>query len=438
MSQFSYQTSLRVKKARLANKFGHFAQLVIRVVFTIILLLSLLIIFKGLIIGYSLAALALAISSFEIWLAWDLKHLEVKAGSLGNSTIALDQVLASDIVTKINLPISPKALWQTIASHWQAEFFLARFLLDPKVIEASLTDKTEDTNNIWQSAQELCQKLAINEINVGVITTAILITASKIQQYLLSLELDKPDIINGLEWQQRLIKRYFSAKQKPLFGGVARDWAAGFTPVLDQFGQNISLAIEKGKRDFSAEARTKVIEQMLLNLGRGDRTCLALVGEPGVGKSSLVYSLADKMIRGEAVPANLAFKQIVQLDAGLIAGFAKQAASLEAVIYSLVADSLHAGNIILFMDEAELFFTPGAGSIDLSQIFLQLLEQTKLSAIIAMAPADWQKFSTVSPALSAKFTKIEVSETDADETLKILEDIALPFEARSKTTLKGC
>jgi len=427
--QFSYRRSLRVKKAILAN---FLAKIIFLKIILIVFLatIGVLLLYKQQKFGYLLLALALADWMFFWWYQWDLKNLDYQT-VLGGSS--LDQILSSDIVGKISLPISPKQLLITLSDNWQTKFIFNHFLIDIDAVLTRLSDNPNETNQVFNVAYSLSEKFGKNLIDAGSLVTALIITSKQVEQYLISLKLSFDDILAGYSWQQRLISRLFKPKRKEVFGGIGRDWAAGFTPVLDMFGQNISSQIQKGKQDFSSLAHQEIIQQMITHLARPDRNSVVLVGDPGVGKTSLVYGLADRLIRGEESALNLAYKQIFSLNVGaILSAVEKGLTGLEDLIYQIFADLSHAGNMIVFLDEAQLFFGKGAGSIDISQVLLPLLEQSSFQMIVTATPEDWQKISASHPTFAQLFNRLDVPETDEAETISVLQDIAVWFELRSK------
>ncbi|MDP4038689.1 MAG: ATP-dependent Clp protease ATP-binding subunit [bacterium] len=430
--QFSFSNSLRVKRAKLAGLLGKIIPLKISFI-VILLIVGLLLLIKQQKIAYLPLALSLADFMLLLWYLWDLKNINEQSKLEGTH---LDQLLSSDIVNKISLPISPKDLLGKISGNWQANFIFTRFILDPNNLAQMLSLNPADSEIIFATAQQLARKFEKKVIDAGTILTALIITNKQIEKYLISMQLDFDDIVNGYEWQQRLINRFFAKKNKEVFGGIGRDWASGFTPILDQFGANISAQIQKGNQDFSSVTREDVIEQMEVNLSRPDRNSIALIGDPGVGKTSLVFGLADQLIRGREEAGNLAYQQVFSLNVGTILSAVQNGlAGLEDLIYRIFADLSHAGNMIIFLDEAQLFFSTGTGSVDISQVLLPLLEQNRFRMIVAVTPEDWQKISAARPTFSQMFNRIDINEPNEDEVVKILEDVAISFETRSKTTI---
>lgn len=430
--QFVFNKSLRVKRAKLSNLFAKIFAIKV-IIIVALLLVSILLLYQQQKIGYILIGLGLADLMALLWYLWDLKGIDSQTRLEGSN---LDQLLSADIVSKFYFPISSQEILAIISKNWQTNFIFSHFLLDYKTIESSLSNNLNDSNLVFATSFKLSQDYNKNLIDAGCLLVALMITNKQIESYLTTNKLGKDDIINGFSWMQRLIRRMSKSKQKEVFGGLGRDWASGFTPILDQFGVSISAQIQKGNLDFSDVEREDVLEQMEVNLARGGRNSIVLVGEPGVGKSSLVYGLADRLIRGREKNQALVYQQVFKLNVGAILSAVQNGlAGLEDLIYKIFADLAHAGNMIIYLDEAQLFFSEGTGSIDISQVLLPLLEQNNFRMIVSVTPEDWQKISANRPTFVQLFNRIDINEPQEAQVTSILEDSAAYMEIKSKNTI---
>ena len=109
--------------------------------------------------------------------------------------------------------------------------------------------------------------------------------------------------------------------------------------------------------------------------------------------------------------------------------------SVDSIIEEIIYDAVHARNIILFLDETQLFMEQGAGSVDISHILMQVLEQTHMPMIFALSQEDWHKFAATRPALLAQITKIELAELDERQIIRILQDFATPLESQANVVI---
>lgn len=429
--QYKLISTARVQKAKLARtatKKGLLFGLKLAAVLLAAAGVTLLII--GSPVGYFILALMLALTMPLAWFSWDLKELD-KNVQKNRDPHRLDQMLAPSIVYRFKLPLSPQDMWHALSGNWQHSFFINRYLLNTGTIDGLLSKAPADSDKIWQAAGMLRENYHEDYITAGMITTALLTTSPAVEQYLKSLNLANRDILNGLHWQENIIRRYLRSKPKSVFGGIGRDFAAGFTPTLDNFAHNISTEIQNGNLDFSSAARTNLLDQMEAHLARPNRNCVALIGETGVGKTELVYGLADRLIRGETGGV-LAYDQIVSLSPTAITASLERGFSLEQVMIRVMSDLAHAQNIILFLDDARIFFSNGPGALNISQIIFPILQQSKVRVMIAMTPADWHQLGTLYPALMQMFNAVHINEPDEETTVSILGDMAIAYEMPSK------
>jgi ATP-dependent Clp protease ATP-binding subunit ClpC len=435
MRPVTYKQSVRVKKAKLYNGLGKGSVKFIKIMSWILIvlppILAILLKIKPLV---AISSLGIAGLMFSIWTSWDLS----KTPAVYNTDLAeipLDNLLTSDIVFLLNDKLSPRQILSAIINNWQSKFILGRYQIDPNVLAGTLSDNPTDSAVLWNRAFELAGKVPIREISAGVIVVAMMLQNSSMEEWLQTNEMDIDDVMGGLMWEESLWQRELKPINSSTYGGIGRDWASGYTPILDKYGQNISLAIIDGNRDFSGVHRGHVIEQMLTNLTKSGRSNLAMVGEVGVGKTALVYALAEKLITGNDVPDALKYKQIVQIDSGLITSSVSKDLSLELVFNEIISNASRAGNIILYFDEAQLFFGKGGGAVDISGIILPALQSSGISIITSFSLDDWHKLSSVNPSLASMFSKIEVEPADRDQTIGILQDISIAFESRYDSTI---
>jgi ATP-dependent Clp protease ATP-binding subunit ClpC len=438
MSVVTYTKSIRVKKASFGGLFSKQLTKAIWLVGWLLFVGGILIIYLQYHLqikyGYSLVGLSLIIIAFAAWIKWDLSDIAAKVDLQENGDIALDKVLSADIVGKLNDKMTPKQIWQVIHNHWEVKFILLRYEISEKAISDIASDNVSDSMLIWHTSIQLVGQMPISEVTAGVILTSIIVSNPRITPVLNSLALDTEDIVQGLRWQESLLRRQMEPKQKSFFGGVGRDWASGFTPVLDQYGHNISIDIQKGNQDFSGVSRGHVLEQMAHSLARANRGSVAMVGDTGVGKKQLVYSLAESMIRGESEPS-LRYKQIIQIDPTIITASISETTRLEQIFEQIFYDAIKAGNIILFFDEAQLFFGNEPGTVNISKIMLPILEKYNLNVVLAINHEEWHKVTSSNPSLTQMFTRVEVTPTDQAQTISILQDMAVMFESKYKRAI---
>jgi ATP-dependent Clp protease ATP-binding subunit ClpC len=417
--------ALRVKLAKLSRFLRKSRLLALEFVCLAVTSFGIALLLLDVKIGYLLFVFAVIIGMVLIWNRWYLQNLPARFDTATIASGKLEQMLAADAAANMLWPASPQQLWQSLSPTWHVRFFVVRFGLDPASIETMLSKDQAHGQIVMQQAIQLSQKLGVNRLPAGAIVTALIITEPSLDAYLASLRIDKEDIISGLRWLGRIERIIEKLSNKSHFGGLARDWTAGYTPLLNQLGYNISREIQStASYHGETDIRDDVINQIISVLAAPGGNSLALVGETGVGKTLTVYALAERLLKGES--PSLRYHQVIRLDASAI--LAIQAGSLEQLLLKTVSEAVHAKNIILFLDEAQQFFSGGVGAVDISQLLLPILQHRQIRIIMSFTSNDWQKLKAANNSLIANLKYQALNEPDEAQTIHILQDHALLIE----------
>ena len=419
--------SLRSKKARLASMIkptGLWVLLVTAAGF------SLLGLYLGITNDNQLnqpAYLCMSISLFllviALWYRYDLSNNPVP--KVPNT---LDDILEPRLLAKLSKPVNPQTMWNAAINLGEGRFICNHLYISSKEVDGLLGSDEKSAETIWKAADYLREKTNSPLLNAGTLAAALLLTSPDVMKYLERLKINDDEVVEVHAWLQRLAQ--YLDQPKPYFGGVGRDWATGFTPTLDEFGQNISRGIERGRGGGHNLASNDKVSLIVHNLAEGNAN-VALVGSAGTGKTSLIYSVAEKLITGG--DKRLKYYQIVSLNASSI--LSRSGGNLERVILTMLAEAIHAKNIILFFDDAQLFFGQGTGAFDLSQILLPIMRNQRLKIIAAFTPGDFQRLKATNESLISGFSVININEPELPDTYKILEDFALILEHRANVLI---
>lgn len=416
--------SLRAAKARLARhigKTGYDAALALMLVFGITALIFYYFSLTHFI--YLSLAAALLCAMLIAWYKFDLQPLPQRGDSLTDR-------LSGDVLGRFNptRPLTPLILWQTIRTHWQSYFVLNHLLLSGGMIDTLLSDQRSDMPHVWAEAMRLQELTHSPAIEPGQLVAALLLTSPHAADYLTHAKIKPKDVELMVEWLGRLLD--VMRAEKPYFGGVGRDWANGFTPLLNHFGYNLSLAIEKHGAHFGWLTTSPGVGAIKNAFSQG-ASAVALIGEGGVGKTSHVQALAQLLLAEKHDPY-LSHRQIVELDPSVILSAARRPGELEDIVLRLVSETTHAGHIMLFLDDAQLFFSNGNGSFDLTGILLPVLQARSIQIIMAMTPHDYQQLKAHTPAFANLLVPVTLTEPAEADVLRIVEDAALSIEHRNK------
>jgi ATP-dependent Clp protease ATP-binding subunit ClpC len=343
----------------------------------------------------------------------------------------VDDILDVDILGVLPKDVSPKQLAEIVAGLGGGKFFALRFRLGDRFLSSLASSNPADTARVWQEAESLRTAQNLPAISTATLTAALIRTLPNVDQPLASVHLGLDDITAGVGWYTHLQALVAAHHTKKHDGGIGRDWAFGYTPLLDHFGHNLSLY--PGTLAADLPSRMALAGQMLHLLAQAGRHNVALVGGLGAGKSTVVHALAKKLLQADpSVPRELHFHQVISLDPSSLISQAKGRGELEELVQSICAEALHAKNIILFLDDAQLFFEDGNGAVNLSNVLMPMLEGGALQLVLAMDEQRWVKISQANPALTQHLNRVMVPPTDELETLLVMQDQAVMYEYQQK------
>jgi len=200
------------------------------------------------------------------------------------------------------------------------------------------------------------------------------------------------------------------------------------TPVLDNFGRDLTKYAEEGKLD-PVVGRQKEIERVSQILSRRKKNNPILVGEPGVGKSAIAEGLALRIVQ-KKISRILFDKRIIMLDlAALVAG-TKYRGQFEERMKAVIVELENNPDIILFIDEIHTLVGAGgaSGSLDASNMFKPALARGELQCIGATTLDEYRQHIEKDGALERRFQKVLVDPTTVEETIEILNNIKSKYE----------
>ena len=200
------------------------------------------------------------------------------------------------------------------------------------------------------------------------------------------------------------------------------------TPVLDNFGRDVTKIAEEGKLDPIIGRETE-IERVSQILSRRKKNNPILIGEPGVGKTAIVEGLALRIIQ-KKVSRTLFNKRIIMLDlAALVAG-TKYRGQFEERMKAIMNELEKSRDVILFIDEIHTIVGAGGatGSLDASNIFKPALARGELQCIGASTLDEYRQHIEKDGALDRRFQKVLVEPPSAEEAVHILKNIRPKYE----------
>ncbi|MCD6639610.1 MAG: AAA family ATPase, partial [Nocardioides sp.] len=217
-------------------------------------------------------------------------------------------------------------------------------------------------------------------------------------------------------------------------GGSGGD-APSSSLVLDQFGQNLTQAAREGKLD-PVIGREPEIERVMQILSRRTKNNPVLIGEPGVGKTTIVAGLAQDIVKGN-VPETLKDKQIYTLDLGALVAGSRYRGDFEERLKKVLKEIRTRGDIVLFIDEIHTLVGAGAaeGAIDAASILKPMLARGELQTIGATTLDEYRKYLEKDAALERRFQPIQVQEPSIAHTIEMLKGLRDRYEAHHRVTI---
>lgn len=207
---------------------------------------------------------------------------------------------------------------------------------------------------------------------------------------------------------------------------LARDWSSGFTPTLDQYGEDLTLAKPHYIHLVDRQNEIAHIEQVL---SKSDEHNCIIVGDAGVGKHTVIESLAKKMYEGKT-PTSLAFKKLIKLDLNQVIAKSEDFAQKTTLVKTLLAEAAQAGNIVLFIDNFDRFVSDGNDRVDLTDTIIEFAKTPQLQIIGVTTPFAYQKYIQKKDAVRVHFEKIDIEEISAQDALTVVLQEIVSFEKR--------
>lgn len=357
------------------------------------------------------------------WVKNALKSVPVK------NTDYFTDLISEDLLLLLTDKTTPTELVKILPKSSSGAFLMARFGLSIPLYEQLLSFLPATVEPIYQAAKSIREKTDSEEITGAIMAVAVIETLPRYEQLLSQFKLDIADLYQGVIWYNYLNGIVKNSGKPVHSGGIARDFAFGYTPTLQRFAVNLSGRYYGPNQHVQQAENTEIINKMVQTFSSGGRQNVALIGAYGSGRSTIVNYFAQTLLNADAkLPRNLKFRQIYALDAPSLISAAKDQGELEYIMINILNEIYSAKNIILCLDNAHLFFEDGPGSINIANLLTPVIESGNIRIILVMDDQKFLEISAKNPALANSLNKIMVHPTDREETLKILMDQVPYFE----------
>jgi len=204
-------------------------------------------------------------------------------------------------------------------------------------------------------------------------------------------------------------------------GGIGKSWIYGWTFILGHFSKEVNKIIADSK-DIFGIGHDEEVENLISTLGKVTNKNALLIGEPGVGKSSIILGLAQKINRGE-VPIQLKDKRIIELDINALIAHSQNTGNMEELVIKAMTELAKAGNTILYIDEIQQIIPVKAAESghSIAGMMLPYILNSQFPIVGSINYADYKKYFYSNESLRQSFTNIETKEISAGDALTILE-----------------
>lgn len=387
-----------------------------------------------LVVGMSFGWMLLGFGAIPImiveWYRGGLSHLPPRAGD------ALDDRLEMQVLAHLPSNFSPQQLADAAMRAQSGQFFVARFGIAPNFLHDLASTAAADSEVVITRALAIQQDIGGQLMTGGMIIAALCQTQPQLAQLLPHLQIDEGDLAQGARWYERLSQLIDDGKRPQRTGGIARDWSFGYANLLNRFGVNISERVGRGGvLHVRLDSHMNALQFLRETFSSGGRQNVTLIGPLGAGKSAVVHAFAESLLAADStVPDSLKFRQVISLDASSIISAATSRSELEGLVNQLLVEAYRAKNIIICLDDAQLFLEDRPGSVDLSSILMPVLEGGGLRMILTMDEQRYLQISQRTPSLASVLNRVSIASASQTETLLVMQDQLIMTEFQRKVT----
>ncbi|HEY4694763.1 MAG TPA: ATP-dependent Clp protease ATP-binding subunit [Candidatus Nanoarchaeia archaeon] len=437
MLPFSPKTSRIWQKAAFSLIYSSLLGTVLRslATFSLFLLTLLLLNIENSTVPYLTGSLLIFVLMFEIF--YRFKILRTKAENL-------DISVKTNLANLVSLSLAKRMLswpfWGTTANFLKilssdpkiAFVFRRSFLTLQELSAIKTADEKMDVNDLMSLSASYAEKEGQACIDELSFLQALFAKSVFLQKLYFQRELRDSDLSNIIHWARNwLSEREVAFWERPpsSFGlGLATIWSGGWTLETEKYTKELSLVI--GQKENFLVGREKEVRQLQEVLLRTEKRNAILLGEPGIGKETIVYSLAKKSSSGQ-LPEGLSYKRFLELDIAAFSG----GGSVEERLKNILTEVSHAQDVVLYIPQIEnLAGALEGGKFDISGLLLDYLKSS-LQVIGTSTRQSYHEFIESRSEFASDFEIIDVSETSPDQTVRILEEAALVMERKNKVTI---
>lgn len=332
-------------------------------------------------------------------------------------------------------------LLELLSQKPEPQLFLKRVGLEPKVLANFFSEKngqSEKLDSIVEAAFLISQRGRSEKISGLDLFHVAFGQVKPLQKIVFDLKLKEEDLENVAFWVQEEVGQIrrprFNLDELSSSPGIAQDWISGYTLETQRFTRDITKRLISRQISPHLVGREQELSQIEEILARDRKKNVILVGEPGVGKTTIVYSLAARCFSGHVIPS-LRYKRILELSLGDLLSAADEG-ELEKRLTDILDEISHAGDVIFYIPDIENIAgtQTGIGKVDITGILLPTLRGENVQVIGGTTPKGYSRYIEGRPAFAEEFDKITLSEPQTQDAIKIAEQAVVKIEATQKVT----
>lgn len=301
-------------------------------------------------------------------------------------------------------------------------------------------DSTKEAEEIAEEALKIASLQDEDKISVFHLLSALITRSSFVGKIIADMGVSKGDVLETILWQERLLKtkgekkKFWTRENLLRKRGIARDWVAGYTPFLDLYSSD-TTDIVKSSSSPEIVLHGKEISQLEDALVKSGDNCAVLVGEPGVGRKTMVTNLANKILEEKSY-TSLNFNRIVEMDMASLFSASESREELEINLQRVFDEATNAGNVILVIRELHNYIgsyqdEQQVAKMDISGILSEYIALPTFRLIGITTPEGFNKSLDQARETISRLVKIEVPSANTKESLLVLEESVLQQEKRS-------
>ncbi len=413
---FNY-TAPRASKARLAVQFQGLPIWTVGIIAFFLVASGIILIGLMISLGWLLIGLS----------AWPIMIIVWARGELTNIAIhpnggSIEDILEAGVLAHLPKQPTPSDIAIAVAHTRTGMFFAVRFGITPNFLQQISSKEQSATDKVWQDAMAVHAEFGGSELTAGMLICALIQQFPEYESLLAHNHINLEDVKKGILWKRRIDDTIQDHQKVRHTGGIGRDWSFGYTPLLSRLGVNVSQQVADGSVTADIESHREVLDKLIDTFSSNGRQNATLIGNNGVGKTTIVHAFASELLDASSnVPSSLKFRQVVMLDAASLISAAPGRGQLEDLIMQVLGEAYAAKNVIICLDNAQLFFEEGMGSVDIANVLLPIIEAGRLRLILTMDEQRYLQISQRNSALANALNRINVVATNEAETITVMQ-----------------